>query len=235
MPSLDSFSSEPACSEPCGGARAVTRCDILGKGQFSEEPNSLFRPYLSAAYRETVRQVAAWMEQGGLSARQDSAGNIVGRYEANSSEAPAILIGSHLDSVRNAGKYDGPLGVMLGIEVVEHFARKGIRFPFALEVIGFGDEEGSRFPVSMLTSRAVAGLLPEAPATMEDNDGITLQDALGAEGFVLEQFPKAARKQGEVIAYFEPHIEQGPYVDGSPLQGARQENDRIFASICPAC
>jgi len=213
MPSPDSFSSEPACSEPCGGARAVTRCDILGKGQFSEEPNSLFRPYLSTAYRETVRQVAAWMEQGGLSARQDSAGNIVGRYEGTSAEAPALLIGSHLDSVRNAGKYDGPLGVMLGIEVVEHFARKGIGFPFALEVIGFGDEEGSRFPVSMLTSRAVAGLLQEAPANMEDSDGITLQNALGAEGFVLEQFPKAARKQGEVIAYFEPHIEQGPVLE----------------------
>ncbi|MCC6105900.1 allantoate amidohydrolase [Acetobacter sp.] len=213
MTSRETPFSAPVGAAQYGGTRAVSRCDSLGVAPYSEEEGALFRPYLSKAYRETVRCVSAWMEEAGMTTRQDAAGNLVGRYEGARPDAPALLIGSHLDSVRNAGRYDGPLGVMLGIEVVAYLSAHKKRLPFAVEVIGFGDEEGSRFPVSMLTSRAVAGLLKAAPDTMKDAAGISLRDALGAEGFLLEDFSKAARNKKDVIAYFEAHIEQGPVLE----------------------
>lgn len=213
MTSRETPFSTPVGVAQYGGARAVKRCDTLGIAPYSEEEGGLFRPYLSNAYRETVQCVSVWMKEAGMTTRQDAAGNLVGRYEGSLPGAPALLIGSHLDSVRNAGRYDGPLGVMLGIEAVAYLSAHKKRLPFAVEVIGFGDEEGSRFPVSMLTSRAVAGLIPTPPDILRDATGITLQEALGAEGFLLEEFPKAARNKKDVLAYFEAHIEQGPVLE----------------------
>lgn len=212
MPSDCSDSAGLSASAP-GGVRAVTRCDVLGQAPFSEEPDRLFRPYLSAAYRATSTQIAAWMQAAGMQTRIDAAGNLIGRYEGLAPGAPALLIGSHIDSVRDAGRYDGMLGVLLGVELVAHYAARGRRFPFALEVIGFGDEEGSRFPVSMLTSRAVAGLLREPPTGMQDAAGLSLQAALAGEGLALEQMPDAARRPDEILAYLEAHIEQGPVLE----------------------
>nr|WP_298796237.1 allantoate amidohydrolase [uncultured Acetobacter sp.] len=208
------------CSDPAtlpasgpGGVRAVERCDALGIAPYSEEPDRLFRPYLSAAYRATRDSLAGWMQAAGMKTRVDAAGNLVGRYEGLTPDAPALLIGSHIDSVRDAGRYDGMLGVLLGVEVVARYAALGQRFPFAIEVIGFGDEEGSRFPVSMLTSRAVAGLLKDVPTGMQDAAGVSLQAALAEEGLELEHMPEAARKPGEILAYLEAHIEQGPVLE----------------------
>lgn len=207
-----SGTADGAASAP-GGYRAVARCDALGAAPYSEENDRLFRPYLSAAHRATRARIAGWMQEAGMKTRVDAAGNSVGRYEGLKPDAPAFLIGSHLDTVRDAGRYDGTLGVVLGIEVVAHYAARGVRFPFALEVIGFGDEEGSRFPVSMLTSRAVAGLLQEAPVGMHDAAGVSLQAALAEEGLLLEHMPKAARKPEDYVAYLEAHIEQGPVLE----------------------
>ncbi|MDT8871117.1 M20/M25/M40 family metallo-hydrolase [Komagataeibacter rhaeticus] len=128
----------------------------------------LFRPYLGPSYRATCERLAQWMEQAGMATRMDAAGNLVGRYEGLVPDAPAVLLGSHIDSVRDGGFYDGMLGVILGIETVAHFAHAGKRFPFALEVIGFGDEEGSRFPTGMLTSHAVAGVPQDPDPAMAD-------------------------------------------------------------------
>lgn len=196
-----------------GGQRVVARCDGLGVAPFSEEKDQLFRPYLSDAYRATSAQIASWMQAAGMQTRVDAAGNLVGRYEGLTQAAPALLIGSHIDSVRDAGRYDGMLGVLLGVELVAHYAAQGRRFPFALEVIGFGDEEGSRFPVSMLTSRAVAGLLKGAPAGMQDAAGISLHAALAENGLALERMPEAARRREDILAYLEAHIEQGPALE----------------------
>lgn len=205
--------SQAHCSKHTGGARAVARCDLLATPPYSLDEAGLFRPYLSAAHQATLTTVTGWMEQAGMAARQDAAGNIIGRYEGTTPDAPALLMGSHLDSVRNAGNYDGPLGVMLGLECVAHFAAKGQRFPFALEVIGFGDEEGSRFPVSMLTSRAVAGLLHDAPHDMVDAQGTLLSQALQQSGLSLQNFVRAARRPQDIVAYCEAHIEQGPVLE----------------------
>ena len=163
------------------GKRAVQRCDFLAHPPFSDIPDGLFRSYLSPAYTATVKQVREWMEDAGMHCRIDAAGNLIGRYEGLAPNAPALLIGSHLDSVKNAGKYDGTLGVILGIEAVASFHAQQKRFPFAIEVIGFGDEEGSRFPVSMLTSRAVAGSLDALP-DVQDAQGTSIQQALQESG-----------------------------------------------------
>jgi len=141
------------------GTRAAARCLELSRAPYSDRADRLFRGWLTPAYRATVDRVGEWMAAAGMTVRRDAAINLIGRYEGTRPDAPALVIGSHLDSVRDGGAYDGPLGVMLGIECVAALHADGRRLPFAIEVIGFGDEEGSRFPAAMLGSRAVAGTL----------------------------------------------------------------------------
>jgi len=128
-----------------------------------------------------------------------------------------LLIGSHIDSVNDAGRYDGPLGVMLGIECVAALSAAGRRLPFAIEVIAFGDEEGSRFPAPMLTSRAVAGSFDPASLAVVGRDGVTVGQALTDNRYLPERFAEAARAPGSVIAYLEAHIEQGPTLEAEGL------------------
>lgn len=204
-----------------GGERAVARCDALGAAPFSDDPDRLFRAWLTPAFARTQEQVAAWMGEAGMTVRLDPATNLVGRYEGTRADAPVLLIGSHLDSVRDAGRYDGPLGVMLGIECVAALQAQQRRLPFAIEVIGFGDEEGSRFPASMLTSRGVAGTLDPLDLTVRDADGMSVEEALaafdGALPIARTGFDAAARPAGSVLAYVEAHIEQGPALEAAGL------------------
>jgi allantoate deiminase len=195
-----------------GGARAVARCDALALPPFSDSAEGLTRTYLSPAYYAAQEQIAVWMAEAGMAVRRDAAANLIGRYEAHAPGAPALVIGSHIDSVRNAGRYDGPLGVMLGIEAVAALAAGGTRLPFAIEVYAFGDEEGSRFPAAMLTSRAVAGTLDPAALDVRDRDGVALGDLLD-----LAAYPSAARMAGELVGYLEAHIEQGPVLEAEGL------------------
>ncbi|MBB2201757.1 allantoate amidohydrolase [Gluconacetobacter tumulisoli] len=195
------------------GARAVARCDELGTVPYSDVAGMLFRPYLGGGHGATLDRLATWMEAAGMLARIDAAGNLVGRYEGLVADAPALLIGSHVDSVRDGGRYDGMLGVILGIEAVAWFAERGRRFPFAIEVIGFGDEEGSRFPVSMLTTRAVAGTLGGQDLDLRDGEGTTLAEALASFGLDVAQLDGAARRRDDILAYVEAHIEQGPVLE----------------------
>jgi allantoate deiminase len=153
-----------------------------------------------------------------MTPRRDAAGSLVGRYEGETPDAPALLIGSHIDSVRNGGRYDGPLGIMLGIDVVEALRDAGRRLPFAVEVIAFGDEEGSRFSASMSCSRAIAGTLdPTAVLDMRDADGVSLADAFRAIGLDPTRITDAARKPSEALAFLEAHIEQGPVLEAEGL------------------
>ncbi len=195
------------------GARAVARCDALGVPPYSDTADGLYRAYLTPAYRAAQDAVAGWMAEAGMTVHRDPAANLVGRYEGDDPAAPILLIGSHLDSVRNAGRYDGPLGIMLGIEAVASLHEAGRRLPFAVEVIAFGDEEGSRFPVAMLTSRAVAGTLDADALEIADDDGVTLADA----GIDIARYLEAARAPGSILAYFEAHIEQGPILEAEGL------------------
>src|SRR6266849_2311639 len=142
-------------------AQAVMeRCDILGG--YSEEPGILTRRFGTPAMRQVNERVAAWMHDAGMTVRQDNAGNLVGHYEASSEGAKTFLLGSHLDTVRDAGKYDGPLGVLTAIAAVKMLRKRGVKLPFNLEVVGFSDEEGVRYHTTYLGSRAFAGTLTAA-------------------------------------------------------------------------
>ncbi|MBW8732732.1 MAG: allantoate amidohydrolase [Asticcacaulis sp.] len=194
------------------GFRAKERCDGLGFAPFSDSDDHLFRPYLGPAHLKAIEQVAEWMRDAGMTTRIDPAGNLVGRWGAGDS---SLIIGSHIDSVRDAGKYDGPLGVMLGIECVE--AVKNETLPFAIEVYAFGDEEGSRFPAAMLSSRAVCGQLDASALQVSDRDGITLAEALSDAGLDISRFLDAKRDSAELLGYLEAHIEQGPVLEAEGL------------------
>lgn len=198
-------------------SRARERCDQLGIAPFSDRDDVLFRPWLGPAYRETVEQITAWIRAAGMTPSVDQAANIIGHYPGTTRDAPVLLIGSHIDSVDNAGRYDGMLGVMLGLEVVAHFHKAGRRFPFAIDVIGFGDEEGSRFPTYMICSRAVAGVLRPVDPQVMDADGVTIGDALADWGQTVDTLPQARRPR--LLAYVEAHIEQAPHLEraGKPL------------------
>lgn len=202
---------------PPSGARAVARCRTLASGRFSLMPDGLFRPYLSPAHAAALDQTALWMEEAGMAVRLDPAANLVGRREGAGPDAPALVIGSHIDSVRDAGAFDGPLGIMLGIELVARLSSRGTRLPFAVEVVAFGDEEGSRFPSAMLTSRAFAGTLPAEALDIADGQGVTLDAALRGFGLDRATFLGGARPAGSLLAYLEAHIEQGPVLEAEGL------------------
>ncbi|MFM9937669.1 MAG: allantoate amidohydrolase [Novosphingobium sp.] len=217
-----------------GGVRAVARCKTLGVAPFSDMAGGLYRGYLSSAHRSALDQVGRWMVEAGMSAEVDPAGNLVGYYAGTDKDPPSLIIGSHLDSVRDAGVFDGPLGIMLGIECVAALHERGERMPFAIEIYGFGDEEGSRFPAAMLTSRAVAGSLDADLVTIVDGEGVSLPDALQRfnadyreictglailprEQLGLGGFHKARRQPAKTLAYLEAHIEQGPVLEAEGL------------------
>ena len=200
------------------GARAVARCDLMGAPPYSEEADQLVRRFLTPAHGAALETLGEWMRAAGMSVRRDSAANLIGRYEAKTPRAPALMIGSHIDTVRNGGRYDGALGVMLGIDCVEALARAGRRLDFAIEAIAFGDEEGSRFPAAMACSRAVAGTVDPAVLAMRDPEGVSLGEALAAfNGEGAGSIAQAARSPGQVLAFLEAHIEQGPVLEAEGL------------------
>lgn len=191
----------------------MARCDELGVAPFSDSNEGLFRAWLTPAFRAAQDRVAGWMAAAGMAVLRDAAGNLTGHYAGTGDRT--LLIGSHLDSVRDAGRYDGPLGIMLGIEAVAALHASGRRLPFAIEVVAFGDEEGSRFPAAMLTSRALAGSLPADALAVCDGEGIALPHALRGAGIDPAHFAQARRAPGTLLGYVEAHIEQGPVLEAA--------------------
>jgi allantoate deiminase len=157
------------------------------------------------------------MREAGMSARLDAAGNCVGRYEGERPGLPALVLGSHLDTVRDAGKYDGMLGVVAGIECVHALHAAGRRLPFAIEVIGFADEEGTRFNATLLGSRAVAGTFRSEVLDAVDRAGLSMREALRRFGLDPDRIGDAAKRKEDVLAYAELHIEQGPVLEAEGL------------------
>ena len=195
--------------------RILERCESLA--QHSELPGGLTRVFLSPQARAASDQVLAWMREAGMQATLDAIGNAVGRYEAARPGLPCLMLGSHLDTVRDAGKYDGMLGVISAIECVSSLNSRNKRLPFAIEVIGFGDEEGVRFGTTLLGSRAVAGTFDMEVLEAKDAQGKTMADALREFGLEPAAIPKLARRKGDVLAYAELHIEQGPVLESEGL------------------
>ena len=195
--------------------RVLERIDALAS--CSSEDGALTRVFLSPQHRAANKLVAGWMREAGLTPRIDAIGNAVGRYEGERPGLPCLMLGSHLDTVRNAGKFDGMLGVVVAIECVAALHRAAVRLPFALEVVGFADEEGVRFQSTLLGSRAVAGTFDADVLQAVDAEGISMADAMRSFGLDPARIRNAARSRDEVLAYVELHIEQGPVLEREGL------------------
>ncbi len=197
------------------GAPLMRRLDELAT--YTEVPGQLTRRYLSRAHLAASRQVAAWMQEAGMGVRTDALFSVFGRYEGRRPQAPAIMLGSHLDTVLDAGRYDGALGVLAAIAVVAELSRCGERLQHAIEVAAFGEAEGSRFSAHLLTSSALIGAVGPELMDSRDKDGISVREAVAAAGGNADDNLGCARKAGEIAAYLELHIEQGPVLEQSGL------------------
>ncbi len=197
---------------------AYRRCDELAR--CTDEPGRITRTFCSLAMRKAHRLVSAWMVTAGMATRVDAAGNMCGVYYPPGCDSQRrVMIGSHLDTVVDAGRYDGVLGVMLGVAVVQRLREAGTPLPWGVEVIGFSEEEGVRFGTPFIGSRAMAGTLDDALLRLCDSTGVSVQEALREFGADMGSAAECAVEAGEIVAYLEPHIEQGPRLEamGAPL------------------
>ena len=189
----------------------MARCRELAA--ITDVPGETTRTYLSPAMRRANDLVAKWMTAAGLTVHMDAAGNLRGRRESNAPNAKTFILGSHLDTVPNAGAYDGPLGVLMAIAIAE--ATRNTPLPFALETIAFSEEEGVRFGIPFIGSRAVAGTLHDTLLARTDKAGISVREAIRAYGLHDTAIPSAAIHNA--LGYLEFHIEQGPVLESEGL------------------
>jgi len=190
--------------------RAVAHCQELAT--FSEDHGSTRRTFLSTPMRGCHHKITQWLSAAGANAYVDAAGNLRGVYPAAHAQAPCLLIGSHLDTVPNAGAYDGVLGVVLALTLLECLEKK--KLPFAIEVVGFSEEEGGRFGVPFIGSRALVGTVDEELLALEDAHRISVRTAIENFGLDPAEIPRAALTN-DAVAFLEFHIEQGPVLEAT--------------------
>lgn len=211
----------------------MARLDELG--QISQSPDYLDRRYLTTEHQQANRLVATWMSEAGMVTWQDAAGNLWGRLESSVPDAPRFIIGSHLDTVPNGGKYDGMLGVIAPVAIVQMLQGTQFPLPFHLDIVGFGDEEGTRFGSTLLGSRALTGQWPDAWSKLKDENGLSLPDALRSFGLDFDKVKQADITASRPLGYLELHIEQGPVLESANLpvgvvtaiSGARRFNINV--------
>jgi allantoate deiminase len=191
------------------GARAEQMINTLGS--VSAEPNRLIRTFLSPAHRSAANLVSKWMIDAGLSVSEDALGTVRGSLAGSGPRR--LLIGSHIDTVVEAGMFDGPFGVIAGILAAEHFARIGRLLPFGIDVLAFGDEEGVRYSATLASSSASAGHFDFSTLELVDAEGVSLAEAITRYGNNPADIPAAAYAPGSAAAYVEVHIEQGPVLE----------------------
>ena len=191
------------------------RLDELGR--VTDEPGKLTRMFLSPAMRRANTRVSQWMRAAGLTVCEDSVGNLIGRLESKTPGAKTLLLGSHLDTVRDAGKFDGALGVLLPIVALGELRRRDVALPFAVEVLGFSEEEGVRFSSAYLGSKGYTGQLRSADLKLRDADNVTVREALEQISRGRFSPPKPAHRPGNLMGYLEVHIEQGPVLEKKRL------------------
>ncbi|MBF9235223.1 allantoate amidohydrolase [Microvirga alba] len=197
------------------GRRAMALLDALAR--HSDEPERLTRLYLSKSHRDAAEATLGFMQDAGLTSHIDALGSVVGRFEGRNPDAPALIIGSHIDTVVDAGRYDGNLGVVLGIVAVEALKAAGIVPSCPIEVVAFGDEENARFPTNLSTSYALAGRYDPSWLDGMDAEGVRLRDALVSFGGDPDGFAALARDPKRYRGYLEVHIEQGPLLEAENL------------------
>jgi allantoate deiminase len=197
----------------------MERCDLLAT--YSEDAHCLTRRFATSPMHQVNELVASWMLAAGMSVRYDCVGNLIGRYEALefASAAKTMVFGSHLDTVCDAGKYDGPLGVLVALACVEHLHAQDRRLPFAIEVLGFADEEGLRYHTTYLGSRAITGTFDVSALQFVDDNGVKMADAI--QQFGGQPDPALLRtarwRREDLLGYCEVHIEQGPVLEARDL------------------
>jgi allantoate deiminase len=196
-------------------ARIMARCGEL-RG-ISADPERYERLYLTPEHRVAADRIGVWMAEAGLSARLDPAGNVIGRWEPEGASGPALVLGSHFDTVRDAGTYDGQLGVTTAIEVVTTLRDLGRPLSFPVEVHAYADEEGTRFHTMLLGSGFVSGLEGPEVLAKADADGITIAEAMRRFGLDPARIGEARREPAEFRGYLEVHIEQGPVLEAEDL------------------
>jgi allantoate deiminase len=187
----------------------LDRLDALAA--ITETPGSITRLYLTDAHRRAVSLLRGWMETACLATTLDDTATLIGRREGSVPGAPTLILGSHIDTVRDAGRYDGCLGVVAAIAAAARLRDSAL--PYALEVRAFGDEEGVRFPVTLTGARATAGIFDPASLAARDADGISLAEALRAWSLSPANLVSGTCKAANAFAYLELHIEQGPILD----------------------
>jgi N-carbamoyl-L-amino-acid hydrolase len=178
----------------------------------SDDPAALTVAYLTRAHQTAGAEIAGWMIGAGMQVRIDAVGNIIGRYAAVDADAPILMTGSHFDTVRHGGRFDGRLGILAPIVVVRHLHERGERLPFHIDVVAFAEEEGLRFRSSFLASSALVGQFDFARLDQKDADGVTLREAMCAAGLpgTEEAIASCAVDPSRLLGYIEVHIEQGP-------------------------
>jgi allantoate deiminase len=196
-------------------AQVMERLDALGR--ISETPDRLSRPFASPAMRRANDLVGSWMVRAGMTVKTDAIGNLIGRLPGPHPGAKILLMGSHLDTVPNAGKYDGPLGVALAIACVAQIRAARRPPPFAIDVIGFADEEGVRYQTAFLGSRALTGQLRNAELALTDANGVTMADAIRKFGADPSRLQSSRMNARNLLGYIEVHIEQGPVLEKRKL------------------
>jgi allantoate deiminase len=190
----------------------IARCRTLAS--FSEDAGSTRRTFLSAPMRDVHHQLAQWLEPLGVLVQMDAVGNFRALYSASEPDSPRLIVGSHLDTVPNAGAYDGPLGVLIAVALLQ--VLNGRKLPYAIEVIGFSEEEGVRFGVPFIGSRALVGRVDDALLDTKDARGISVREAIREFGLNPREIPQA-RVSSDVCGYLEFHIEQGPVLENLNL------------------
>ena len=189
--------------------------ELAGIGR--REEGGVARLSFTEEERAAKDLVASYMREAGLAVREDAAGNLFGRREGRNPDAPAVLVGSHVDSVMNGGDFDGPLGVLGGIEVLQTMEEEGVETEHPVEVVAFTDEEGARFSLGMIGSRALTGALSQHDLRHEDENGVSIEQAMRGAGLDPGRIGDAAREPGSLAAYLELHIEQGKVLEGEGL------------------
>ncbi|TDM05808.1 MAG: OHCU decarboxylase [Ideonella sp. MAG2] len=187
--------------------------------QHSEVEGALTVTYLTEPHRACAQRLAHWMRDdcGFDRVDIDAVGNVVGVYDGQTADAPRLLTGSHYDTVRNGGKYDGRLGILVPMAVVRALKASGTRLPFALEVVGFSEEEGQRYKATFLGSSALTGQFDTRWLDQQDAQGIPLHEAMRRAGLCVDDIPRLRRDPARYLGFVEVHIEQGPVLNALDL------------------
>jgi hydantoinase/carbamoylase family amidase len=211
----EATSAAAAATDGAFGSRIVAEAARLA--EWSETPDGLTCTYMTPTHRAVAAELCRMMRAAGMTAEIDGIGNVVGRYAAADPAAKSLIIGSHYDTVLNGGSYDGRLGILAGLAVVEQLVGAGRRLPFHIDLMAFAEEEGVRFSAHYLGSSAIAGRFDMRMLQQRDASGQSLADVIYKSGFNPEAIPLLARRPQELLGYLEIHIEQGPVLLGEGL------------------